>query len=154
MSVRSGVREPRIVVSPGAAAAPTTAAPDPLTVNDLILRVWTGQANHRLLFDFGEDCLSALSPSEIRAIAALCLSHLHIDHVAGFDGFLRIDFARPDAPVLIYGPEGTTRAIHHRLRGVTWRRIAGQPGRLRVTDILQDRMVTTRLLTAPTRVNL
>jgi ribonuclease Z len=116
--------------------------------NVLLARVWTGQAMHRLLFDCGEGCLSALSVAEIRAIDALFFSHLHIDHVAGFDSFLRLNFARPDAPVLIYGPAGTTRAIHHRLRGVTWNLIAGQPGEFRVTDVLADRLVATRFLTA------
>jgi ribonuclease Z len=116
--------------------------------NALLVRVWTGQANHRLLFDCGEGCLSTLSASEIRSIDALCFSHLHIDHVAGFDAFLRLNFARPDVPVLIFGPEGTTRAIHHRLRGVTWNLVAGQPGQFRVIDVLPDRMVTTRFLTA------
>jgi ribonuclease Z len=93
--------------------------------NALLVRVWTGQANQRLLVDCGEGCLSFLSASEIRSIDALFFSHLHIDHVAEFDSFLRLNFARPDAPVLIYGTEGTTRAIHHRLRGATWRLIAG-----------------------------
>jgi ribonuclease Z len=116
--------------------------------NALLVRVWTGQATHRLLFDCGEGCLSAVSAAEIHAIEALFFSHLHIDHVAGFDSFLRLNFARPDAPVLVYGPAGTTRAIHHRLRGVTWNLIAGQPGEFRVTDVLPDRLVATRLLTA------
>lgn len=57
--------------------------------NALLARVGTGQATHRLLFDCGEGCLSALSAAEVRAIDALFFSHLHIDHVAGFDGFLR-----------------------------------------------------------------
>jgi ribonuclease Z len=116
--------------------------------NALLARVWTGQATHRLLFDCGEGCLSALSVAEIRAIDALFFSHLHIDHVAGFDSFLRLNFARPDTPVLVFGPDGTTRAIHHRLRGVTWNLIAGQPGEFRITDVLADRLVATRFLTA------
>jgi ribonuclease Z len=116
--------------------------------NALLARVWTGQSTKRLLFDCGESCLSALSVAEIHAIEALFFSHLHIDHVAGFDSFLRLNFARPDAPVLIYGPAGTTRAIHHRLQGVTWNLIAGQPGEFRVTDVLPDRLVATRFLTA------
>ena len=69
--------------------------------NALLARVWTGQATHRLLFDCGEGCLTALSAAEIRAIDALFFSHLHIDHVAGFDAFLRLNFARPDNPVRI-----------------------------------------------------
>jgi ribonuclease Z len=116
--------------------------------NALLACVWTGQATYRLLFDCGEGCLTALSAAEIHAIDALFFSHLHIDHVAGFDSFLRLNFARPDAPVLIYGPAGTTRAIHHRLRGVTWNLIAGQPGEFRVTDVLPDRLIATRFLTA------
>src|SRR5262249_32710114 len=115
--------------------------------NALLARIWSGQATHRLLFDCGEGCLSALSVAEIRAIDALFFSHLHIDHVAGFDAFLRLNFARPEAPVLIYGPAGTTRAIHHRLRGVTWNLIAGQPGEFHITDVEPDRIITTRLLT-------
>src|SRR5262249_5056381 len=62
--------------------------------------------------------------------------------------YLRLNFARPDVPVLIYGPAGTTRAIHHRLRGVTWNLIAGQPGEFLVTDVLPDRLVAARFLTA------
>jgi ribonuclease Z len=100
------------------------------------------------LFDCGEGCLATLSAAEIRAIDALFFSHLHIDHVAGFDGFLRLNFARPEAPVLIYGPAGTTRAIHHRLRGVTWNLIARQPGEFHITDVEPDRTIATRLLTA------
>jgi ribonuclease Z len=121
---------------------------EPSRDNALLARVWTGQATSRLLFDCGEGCLSALSAAEIHAVDALFFSHLHIDHVAGFDSFLRLNFSRPDAPVLVFGPAGTTRAIHHRLRGVTWNLIAGQPGEFRVTDILPDRRVATRFLTA------
>jgi ribonuclease Z len=116
--------------------------------NALLARVSTGQATYRLLFDCGEGCVSTLSAAEVRAVDALFFSHLHIDHVAGFDAFLRLNFARPDAPVLVYGPDGTTRAVHHRLRGVTWNLITGQPGAFRVTDALPDRLVATQFLTA------
>ncbi len=107
--------------------------------NALLARVGTGQATFRLLFDCGEGCLWTLSVAEVHAVDALFFSHLHIDHVAGFDGFLRLNFARPDGPVLVFGPAGTTRAIHHRLRGVTWNLTAGQPGEFRITIILSDR---------------
>jgi ribonuclease Z len=116
--------------------------------NALLARVPTGQATYHLLFDCGEGCVSTLPVAEVRAVDALFFSHLHIDHVAGFDAFLRLNFARPDAPVLVYGPAGTTRAIHHRLRGVTWNLIAGQPGAFHVTDVLPDRLFATDFLTA------
>src|SRR4051812_31351602 len=106
--------------------------------NALLVRASTGQANWRLLFDCGEGCLSALSAAEIRAVDALFFSHLHIDHIAGFDAFLRLNFARPDAPVRVYGPAGTARAIGHRLLGVTWNLVAGQLGEFLVTDVEPD----------------
>jgi ribonuclease Z len=115
--------------------------------NALFLRLDTGDAIYRLLFDCGEGCLATLPVSEVQAIDVLFFSHLHFDHVAGFDSFLRLNFARPDRPVLIYGPAGTTRALHHRLRGVTWNLVAGQPGEFRITDVEPERLVTTRLLT-------
>jgi ribonuclease Z len=115
--------------------------------NALFVRLDMGEATYRLLFDCGEGCLGALAPSEIMAIDALFFSHLHIDHVAGFDGFLRFNYARPGRPVLIYGPAGTARAFHHRLRGLTWNLVAGLQGEFRITDVEPDRLVTTRLVT-------
>jgi ribonuclease Z len=116
--------------------------------NALLVRVSAGGAGRRLLFDCGAGCLDTLSAAEIRSIDALFFSHLHIDHVAGFDTFLRFNFARPRAPVLVYGPAGTTRIIHHRLRGVAWNLIAGQPGEFRVADVEPGRLATTRFLAA------
>jgi ribonuclease Z len=115
--------------------------------NALFVRLNTGEATYRLLFDCGEACLAALAASEIQAMDVLFFSHLHIDHVAGFDAFLRLNYARPDRPVSIYGPAGTTQTLHHRLRGVTWNLVAGLPGEFRITDVETDRLVTTRLLT-------
>jgi ribonuclease Z len=115
--------------------------------NALFVRLDMGDATYRLQFDCGEGCLAALATSEIMAIDVLFFSHLHIDHVAGFDSFLRLNYARPDRPVLIFGPAGTTRTLHHRLRGVTWNLVAGLPGEFRITDVEPDRLVTTRLLT-------
>jgi ribonuclease Z len=116
--------------------------------NALLVRVSAGRAGRRLLFDCGAGCLDTLSAAAIRGIDALFFSHLHIDHVAGFDTFLRFNFARPRAPVLVHGPAGTTRIIHHRLRGVAWNLIAGQPGEFRVADVEPGRLVTTRFVAA------
>jgi ribonuclease Z len=115
--------------------------------NALFVRLDTGDATYRLLFDCGEGCLTALAASEVQAVDVLFFSHLHTDHVAGFDAFLRLNYARPERPVLIYGPAGTTRALHHRLCGVTWNLVAGLPGEFRISDVEPDRLVTTRLLT-------
>ena len=111
--------------------------------NALLVRVSAGRAGRRFLFDCGAGCLDTLSAAEIRAIDALFFSHLHIDHVAGFDTFLRFNFARLRAPVFVHGPAGTTRIIHHRLRGVAWNLITGQPGEFRVADVEPGRLATT-----------
>jgi ribonuclease Z len=116
--------------------------------NALLVRVAAGRAVRRFLFDCGAGCLDTLSAAEIRAIDVLFFSHLHIDHVAGFDTFLRFNYGRPHAPVFVVGPAGTARILHHRLRGVAWNLIAGQPGEFRITDVESDRLITTRLLTA------
>jgi ribonuclease BN (tRNA processing enzyme) len=87
--------------------------------NALLVTVASGQSQHRLLFDCGEGCLSRISISHIQAIEAVFFSHFHIDHIAGFDTFLRMNWARPDTPVRIFGPPGAVEVVHHRLRGYT-----------------------------------
>src|SRR5512135_574040 len=121
---------------------------DPGRDNALLVRVSAGRTVRRFLFDCGAGYLDTLSATEIRVIDALFFSHLHLDHVAGFDTFLRFNFGRLRGPVLIYGPAGTTRIIHHRLRGVAWNLIAGQPGEFHVADVELGRRVTTRFLAA------
>ncbi|MGZ3675881.1 MAG: MBL fold metallo-hydrolase, partial [Ktedonobacterales bacterium] len=65
---------------------------DPGRDNALFVRVQTGQALHRLLFDCGEGCLSALPVAEVQAVDHLCFSHLHMDHIGGFDSFFRVTY--------------------------------------------------------------
>ena len=81
--------------------------------NALLATVDSGQSVHRLLFDCGEGCLSALSVSQIAEIECLFFSHFHMDHVAGFDSFARVNWNRPDRPVQVFGPPGTIEIIHH-----------------------------------------
>ena len=115
--------------------------------NALYVEVDSGQSITRLQFDCGEACLRELGISEIRAIDHLFFSHFHIDHVAGFDCFLRSNYNRSDKPVHIWGPVGAADVIHHRLRGATWNLLAGEPGEFLVTEIHPDRLRTFRFLT-------
>jgi len=67
-----------------------------------------------LLFDCGEG--TQISMRQIgwgfKAISALCLSHLHADHVAGLPGLLlTIGNAGRTEPLAILGPVGTSRAV-------------------------------------------
>lgn len=88
--------------------------------NALLVRVQTGQATHRLLLDCGAGCPDQLSVAELQAVDHLLFSHLHMDHVAGFDSFFRHTFNRLDRPNQIWGPPETVRIIHHRLQGYLW----------------------------------
>jgi ribonuclease Z len=114
--------------------------------NALYVEVNTGQSIHRLQFDCGEGCLRDLPIAQIQAIDALLFSHFHIDHVAGFDSFLRSTYDRADRPVDIWGPAVATEIIHHRLQGVTWNLVEDEPGEFVVTDIHADRLVSSEFL--------
>ncbi len=74
--------------------------------NALFLRIDTGHEIDRLLLDCGEGCPQRLSISDVQTIDVVGFSHFHIDHVAGFDSFLRHNYARADKPIRILGPAG------------------------------------------------
>ena len=116
--------------------------------NALLVTVDSGQSQHRLLFDCGEGCLSKIPISQIQTIEAVFFSHFHIDHIAGFDTFLRMNWSRPDMPVRIFGPPGAIEILHHRLRGYTWNLVAGVPGEWIVTEVGDGKLNSSRFLTA------
>lgn len=63
-----------------------------------------------VLFDCGEGTQVQMRRSHwgFRALAAICLSHLHADHVAGLPGLLHtVANAGRTEPLHIYGPPGT-----------------------------------------------
>ncbi|HEX6287921.1 MAG TPA: MBL fold metallo-hydrolase [Herpetosiphonaceae bacterium] len=108
--------------------------------NALFVWVTSGQAIHRLLFDCGEGCVAEVPYADVLAIDHLLFSHLHMDHIGGFDSFFRSNFNRTSKPNLIWGPPETSRIIHHRFRGFLWNLHADQPGQWYVHDIHSDRL--------------
>jgi ribonuclease Z len=112
--------------------------------NALLVRVESGQATARLLFDCGEGCVSALKLSEILSIDHLFFSHLHMDHVAGFDSLFRGLYNRVSKPNMIWGPPQTAAIMSHRFQGFLWNLVEGQPGEWRVADVFEDRVETSR----------
>ena len=108
--------EPRLLGSPG-------------FDNALYVTANTGKTTHRFLFDCGANCLTSLSPAEVQKIDVIFFSHLHFDHVAGFDYFLRFNFDRAK-PVHIFGPPRTAEIMHNRLQGVMWDRVGGSDGKI------------------------
>lgn len=112
--------------------------------NALLAQVDSGQAIERLLFDCGEGCLSALAFAEVLGIDHLFFSHLHMDHVAGFDSFFRGTFSRNGKPNRIWGPPGTARILQHRFQGFLWNLHEEMSATWLVSDVHSDKIRTTR----------
>ena len=112
--------------------------------NALLVRVDTGQSITRILFDCGDGCVAELGFGEIQAIDELFFSHLHMDHIGGFDSFFRCTFNRDAKPNRIWGPAQTSTILQHRFCGFWWNLHAGQPGTWQVCDILPDRIERSR----------
>jgi ribonuclease Z len=70
-----------------------------------------------LLFDLGD--LSPLAPRQLLRVSHAFVTHNHMDHFAGFDGWLRVILGRKDRITLIGGP-GFVDQVEHKLRAYTW----------------------------------
>lgn len=112
--------------------------------NALWVRIDTGQQISRLLFDCGAGCLDDLGMAETLAIDHLFFSHLHMDHVCGFDAFFRCLFGRDSKRNQIFGPAGTAEILQHRFRGYWWNLIEGQEATWLVTDVSGQRLTDYR----------
>lgn len=112
--------------------------------NALFVTADGGQSRSRLLFDCGADTLAALSPGEIRAIDHLFLSHLHMDHISGFDAFFRLNFLRSEVENHIWGPPGTARILHHRFQGFWWSHASELSATWHVHDIGPEEVISFR----------
>jgi ribonuclease Z len=111
--------------------------------------VWlnAGTRMYRLLFDCGENIFAGLSQGDVKAVDYLLFSHLHIDHIAGFDYYFRRNFDRQKINY-IWGPENTSSIIHNRLQGFTWNLIGQTPGEFIISDILQDGTCSAKFITS------
>ncbi|HIB66147.1 MAG TPA: hypothetical protein EYO33_13790 [Phycisphaerales bacterium] len=91
-------------------------------------------SNHRdlILFDCGT--LTGLKTRDLQRVRWLCLSHLHIDHLIGFDHLLRVRLFS-DLPLTVFGPPGTTAIIGHRLQGYAWNLTSGSPFIIQAFDL-------------------
>ncbi len=108
---------------------------NPEADNALLVMIDSGQAVERLLFDCGDRCLEILSVSDIQSIDNLFFSHLHMDHVGGFDNFFRCTYSRDVKPNNIWGPPGTAAIMQHRFQGFMWNLTDHLHGTWHVHDI-------------------
>ena len=115
---------------------------------DNALMVWvnSGTRIYRILFDCGEDVLKQIYDSDVRSIDYIFFSHLHLDHAAGFDHFIRRNYDRERKPVYVYGPEDTSSIIHNRLKGFKWNLVSEIPGEWYISDITEKEITTYRFL--------
>lgn len=88
--------------------------------NALLVVADSGQSRARMLFDCGARTLDDVPQGEIQSVAHLFLTHLHMDHVSGFDAFFRVNFQRSNLENHIWGPAGTARILQHRFQGYWW----------------------------------
>jgi ribonuclease Z len=112
--------------------------------NVVLARIDTGQALHRLQFDCGDSCITQLPPSEVVAVNHLFFSHLHMDHVGGFDLFFRHTYFREDRPNVVWGPPQTAEIMQHRFQGFVWNLNYNLPGSYIINDIYPDRVQSYR----------
>jgi ribonuclease Z len=89
--------------------------------NALLVEVRRGQGVTRLLFDCGDGCLwPPVSYYEVGEVDHLLFSHLHMDHVGGFDSFLRVCYSREHKANHIWGPVASDRILGHKMQGFMW----------------------------------
>jgi ribonuclease Z len=99
--------------------------------DDPALLVAPTNSEFAILFDCGT--LHGLKTRDLQKVRWLFLTHLHIDHLIGFDHLLRVRLFS-DLPLTVYGPAGTVEAIAHRLKGYAWNLTSGSPFTVRVFE--------------------
>lgn len=108
--------------------------------NALYVRLNSGSKMYRLLFDCGEKTLEDLKQHDVKGINYIFFSHLHIDHIGGFDYFFRRNYDR-NKPIFIWGPDDTAEILHHRLLGYKWNLIGDEGGNWFITDIKNNSQI-------------
>ncbi len=114
--------------------------------NAVFIKADSGHALYRILFDCG-DCLGPLTSNDILSLDYLLFSHLHLDHIAGFDSLFRKIYTRSTKPVLLWGPAHTASIVHHRLLGFMWNLLEGVTGIWKINEIQPDLIREVRVET-------
>ncbi len=103
--------------------------------NALLVTIDSGQSLHRWLFDCGAGCLEGVPAAHVQTLRGVFFSHYHVDHIAGFDHFVRLNFYREKDFPQLYGPAGTLDVLQHRLQGCTWNLVGDSAGEMHLHEI-------------------
>jgi len=91
------------------------------------------------IIDLGD--ISRLTVKTILKISRVFISHTHIDHFFGFDGFLRTSLSKKD-PIHIYGPKNIIKNVSGKIAGYTWNLITEYPIKIFVHEIYKNKIST------------
>ena len=90
------------------------------------------------------DCGRAVYPPKLMlSLKDLFISHAHVDHLIGFDELLVMQLYAPDNHITIFGPEGITHCLMHKINGYTWNLVSPEAIRIDVMELKEDRMTRT-----------
>lgn len=122
---------------------------EPFMDNAMYVKVDTGQKNYHLLFDLGYACLESIDIASIMDIDHVFLSHLHVDHIAGFDFFFRFNYNRDSKPLHFWVPENCAHTLHNKFLGFSWNLIGEDtPGIFYIHEIKADAVLTFEIKAA------
>ncbi|BCB97345.1 ribonuclease Z [Dissulfurispira thermophila] len=93
-----------------------------------------------LLFDLGY--IGRLELGNLLKITDIFVTHMHMDHFAGFDIILR-NILRRAIPLRIFGPENITSCVEGKLKGYTWNLIKDYPLKIEVFEIKDNSILQT-----------
>ncbi len=90
-----------------------------------------------LLFDAGE--LAGLGSDRLGDLAAVFITHHHVDHFMGLDRIVRANLDR-DKTLHVFGPEGTIRRVYDRVKSYEHPFFPFQKLVMRVHEVLSGRL--------------
>jgi ribonuclease Z len=107
------------------------------STGDPVLYVDYPGRNDAILFDAGE--LAGLDAGRLGDLAAVFITHHHVDHFMGLDRIVRANLDR-DKVLHLLGPDGTIRRVYDRIKSYEHPFFPFQKLVMRVHDVLAGRL--------------
>jgi ribonuclease Z len=107
------------------------------STGDPVLYVDYPGRDDALLFDAGE--LAGLDADRLGDLAAVFITHHHVDHFMGLDRLVRANLDH-DKTLYVFGPEGTIRRVYDRVKSYEYPFFPFQKLVMKVHDVLAGRL--------------